>query len=87
MDMTPEQSRNCKILWVRSIEMVEDKFQERREGIEITPVVGCEKCNNTGYLGKNCYYEVMPISEKISKLIVEKASAAEFKSRQWRMEC
>ena len=50
----------------------------KKEGKKLTipKVVGCEKCNKTGYLGRIAIYEVMPISEKISKLIVEKAAAS-----------
>jgi type IV pilus assembly protein PilB len=43
----------------------------------IPKVVGCDKCNNTGYMGRVAIYEVMPVSEKISKLIIEKAVASD----------
>ena len=39
--------------------------------------VGCEKCNNTGYLGRVAIYEVMPMSEKLAKLVVEKVAASD----------
>ena len=45
--------------------------------IKIFSPVGCEKCNNTGYLGRIAIFEVMPITEKISKLIVGRASSPE----------
>jgi len=35
----------------------------------------CPKCNNTGYLGRIGIFEVMPISEKIGRLTMERASA------------
>jgi len=56
--------------------MIEER--NKKLGLEMTipKVAGCEKCNQTGYLGRIAIYEVMPISEKISKLIVEKASAS-----------
>ncbi len=38
---------------------------------------GCKKCNNTGYKGRIGIYEVLEITEKISKLIMKKASVAE----------
>ena len=44
-------------------------------------IVGCEKCNNTGYMGRIAIYEVMPVSEKLSKLIIEKAAAAEIQKQ------
>jgi len=37
---------------------------------------GCEKCNSTGYLGRVGVYEVLRVSEKIAKKILERADAA-----------
>ena len=37
--------------------------------------VGCGKCNNTGYKGRVGLYEIMPMSEKIEQLTVDRASA------------
>lgn len=36
----------------------------------------CSKCNNTGYLGRIGIFEVMPITEKIGRLTMERASAS-----------
>lgn len=57
--------------------MIEDKWKKEGKHIQIPKVVGCEKCNNTGYLGRIAIFEVMPITEKISKLIVSRASSSE----------
>lgn len=57
-------------------EMIENKWSKDGKKMQIPKPVGCEKCNNTGYFGRVAIYEVMPISEKISKLIIEKAAAA-----------
>ena len=38
---------------------------------------GCKKCNNTGYKGRIGIYEVLEITEAISKLIMKKASVVE----------
>lgn len=57
--------------------MIEDKWKKDGKTLKIPKVVGCDKCNSTGYLGRIAIYEVMPITEKISKLIVEKASSAD----------
>lgn len=35
----------------------------------------CSECNNTGYLGRIGIFEVMPISEKVGRLTMERASA------------
>ena len=39
--------------------------------------VGCEKCTQTGYLGREMISEVLPISDKISSLIAKSASKEE----------
>ncbi len=39
--------------------------------------VGCSRCNNTGYKGRLGLYEIMPVSEAIERLIVERKSADE----------
>lgn len=36
----------------------------------------CPKCNNTGYLGRIGIFEVMPVSEKVGRLTMERASAS-----------
>jgi len=57
--------------------MIEEKWKKEGKKLMMPKIVGCDKCNNTGYLGRIAVYEVMPITEKISKLVVEKASAAD----------
>jgi type IV pilus assembly protein PilB len=39
--------------------------------------VGCSACSKTGYRGRLALHEVMPISEEIERLTVERASAVE----------
>jgi type IV pilus assembly protein PilB len=56
--------------------MIEEKWKKEGKKLTMPKIVGCDKCNNTGYLGRIAIYEVMPITEKISKLVVEKAAAA-----------
>ncbi len=36
---------------------------------------GCARCNHTGYKGRVAFYEIMPVSNTIGKLIVQKVSA------------
>ena len=38
---------------------------------------GCVDCDNSGYYGRVGLFEVLPISEKISKLILLRSSAAD----------
>jgi len=37
--------------------------------------VGCQACANTGYLGRIGLYEVMPVTEDIERLTIERASS------------
>jgi len=42
---------------------------------ELFRPVGCEYCASTGYRGRFGLYEVMPMSEEIERLTVERASS------------
>lgn len=41
---------------------------------------GCEQCNNEGYHGRSGIYEVLEVTEDVSRLISEKASADEIEN-------
>ena len=36
---------------------------------------GCSECNNLGYLGRTGIYEVLQMTDKISRLILERSDA------------
>jgi type IV pilus assembly protein PilB len=76
VDIPPDLVTEIKTTLGPVYEMIEEKWSKEGKKMQITKPVGCEKCNNTGYFGRVAIYEVMPISEKISKLIIEKAAAA-----------
>lgn len=80
MEMTPEQEAEIKTTLGPIYNMIEDKFKKEGKKLMIPKIVGCEKCNNTGYMGRVAIYEVMPINEKLSKLIIEKATASQLQS-------
>lgn len=61
--------------------LVEEKFKKEGKKISMPKIIGCDKCNNTGYMGRVAIYEVMPVSEKISKLVIEKAAASEIQKQ------
>jgi type IV pilus assembly protein PilB len=42
---------------------------------------GCGACNDTGYLGRQGVYEVMPISSAIRQMILDRASTEQIKMR------
>ncbi|MBN1319705.1 MAG: Flp pilus assembly complex ATPase component TadA [Thermoleophilia bacterium] len=54
-------------------EDVVDRYKE----ITLHRATGCARCNNTGYKGRLGIYEIMPVSEAIQRLIVERKSADE----------
>jgi len=47
------------------------------EGIHARAPVGCSTCRQTGYFGRAALFEVMPVTEDISRLIVERAPSAD----------
>lgn len=42
---------------------------------------GCKECSSMGYQGRTGIYEALPISEKISRMILERASATEIEAQ------
>lgn len=42
---------------------------------------GCQQCGNSGFLGRTGIYEVLPISEKIMKLTLSRASSNEIEKQ------
>ncbi len=74
--ITPVQEEEFKKVLGPVYMAVTDKWKKDGKDMTMPQVVGCDKCNNTGYLGRIGIFEVMPISEKMGKLIVEKASSA-----------
>ena len=81
MEISPEIEDDMKKTLGPIYNLLEDKFKKDGKKMTMPKIVGCEKCNNTGYLGRIAIYEVMPISEKISKLIIEKAAASEIQKQ------
>jgi type IV pilus assembly protein PilB len=47
------------------------------EGATLSRAVGCPHCRNTGYRGRLPLFEIMPVSEGISRLIVDRAASAD----------
>ena len=47
---------------------------------EIFRAQGCAACANTGYRGRIGLYEVMPMTEEIERLTVERASSETIKA-------
>ena len=81
VEMTPDEEKEIKVTLGPIYDLIEDKYKKEGKKMMIPKVVGCDKCNNTGYMGRVAIYEVMPISEKISKLVIEKAAASEIQKQ------
>lgn len=69
-------------------EKVVQKFKEvlgplfpKQKQLKIYQAVGCEKCGNAGFVGRMGIYEVLPISEKIGRLILERETADRIESQ------
>jgi len=45
---------------------------QNQAGLHIIEVKGCERCSQTGYLGRAGIFEFLPITDRIQKLIQEK---------------
>jgi len=54
---------------------------EEAESYEFMEGKGCVECTNTGYRGRQGVYEVLPISNGIRDLILDRASASTIKRR------
>ncbi len=81
VDIPPETEMELKETLGPMFTMIEEKWKKDGKKLQIPKVVGCSKCNNTGYMGRIALYEVMPISEKISKLIVSHSSASDIQKQ------
>ena len=46
-------------------------------GINLRLPAGCPNCRQTGYRGRAAIFEIMPVTEDISRLIVERAASAD----------
>lgn len=81
MEIPPETEAELKNTLGPIYKMIQDKLSKDGKPLRIPKPVGCEKCNSTGYLGRIAIYEVMPMSEKIAKLVVEKVAASEIQKQ------
>ena len=45
----------------------------------IYKAVGCKECSGTGFTGRQCIAEMMPLSEPIRRLVMQKANASDLR--------
>ena len=68
----------CREAYTPAPEMLIASRFPWQDGMELPTLyrpVGCSACSKTGYRGRLALHEVMPISEEIERLAVERASA------------
>lgn len=60
---------------VENIKRVLGKYISTNKPLVLYKGKGCSQCGNVGYLGRVGIFEVLPVSQKIMRLILERASA------------
>jgi len=74
---------NCKEEYEPSAEILADaknilgKLFPDGKRVMFAKGKGCENCNNTGYMGRIGVFEVLPVTEKVARLILERAPAVD----------
>jgi len=71
---------DCKAEVELSKELLADQGFEVEHDFKGYEPVGCVRCNHTGYRGRLGIYEVMPITDGLRKLLLEKGSADEMRA-------
>jgi len=66
---------------VGDIKKVLGKLLPPKKEIKLTRGKKCSTCNNTGYLGRIGIFEVLPVTEKIARLILERAPAGDIEKQ------
>jgi type IV pilus assembly protein PilB len=69
--------RFCKRRSLLSVEALEAAGFQAAFDVEAYEPVGCGRCGGSGYKGRSGLYEVMPVSEEIRILTIERKSADE----------
>jgi type IV pilus assembly protein PilB len=70
---------SCKKRTMLSVNSLEAAGFNVAFDLEAYEPVGCNRCGGTGYKGRTGLYEVMPMTDEIRRLTVERASADEIK--------
>jgi type IV pilus assembly protein PilB len=70
----------CKAEVELSKDLLTAQGFDTESGVKAHEPVGCVRCNHTGYKGRLGIYEVMPVTDGLRKLILEKGSADEMRA-------
>lgn len=71
----------CKEAYTPLAQIVEDikavvgKLTPQKDEIELYRGKGCEECGDTGYRGRVGIFEVLPVTEKIGRLVLERVDS------------
>lgn len=74
--ISPEEDKEFREVLGGLYDVVLDRWKKDGKSPVIKIPNGCEKCNMSGYYGRIAIYEVMPLSENIGRLILEKKAAS-----------
>lgn len=77
---------NCRVAYTPPPEVMQNIAQVLgpympRNPVQLFKAKGCSVCGNLGYLGRIGIYEVLIVSEKIIKLILERASISDIEKQ------
>lgn len=77
---------HCKYIYTPPVEVVQHVSQVLgplmpKGEVQFYKGKGCNECGNLGYLGRIGIYEVLVVSDKIMKLILNRASSAEIEKQ------
>ncbi|MGI8426943.1 MAG: GspE/PulE family protein [Actinomycetota bacterium] len=73
----------CKQAYTPTLQALQENSVPLSEGESIPTFfrpVGCQKCGKTGYRGRTSVHEIMPMSEEIERLTVERRSTDEIRA-------
>jgi type IV pilus assembly protein PilB len=71
---------HCKQRTLLSETALQAAGYKARFGVEGYAPVGCGRCGGSGYRGRTGLYEVMPMSDEIRKLTIERAPADDMRA-------
>ncbi|HWD17067.1 MAG TPA: type II secretion system ATPase GspE [Casimicrobiaceae bacterium] len=75
---------NCRDPYVALPELVEQmrlrRYVEGDGDITLWHAKGCSQCANTGYVGRVCITEMMPMTDGLRRLVMKHATAAELRA-------
>lgn len=66
---------------IEEIKTILGNFWPQGKEIQFYRGRGCQVCGNSGYYGRMGIYEVLPVTEKISKLILSRSPASEIEKQ------